>query len=194
MLFFETLQTLEDKERELVAKLYEDYSKNVKRLAMAILHDEKAAEDAVNDTFIKVIKYRDKFTDNSDDENKRLMIIYTRSVCFNVKKRKRKVVFDSYEETFPPDMCAEKCGVFKEDDNVLGLLIKEETSEYLQKAIETLNEPARDFIILKYYYDMKNTDIAELYDENVGTVGTVIFRGKEYLKKALEDYLNGEVK
>ena len=61
MLFLLALEALKDNERVIIEKLYDDYSKRVKELSISILHNDKQADDIVNDTFLKVIRYKDRF-------------------------------------------------------------------------------------------------------------------------------------
>ncbi|MBQ8475420.1 MAG: hypothetical protein IJ499_07175, partial [Clostridia bacterium] len=97
MIFLLALQELEEKDRELVEGLYSKYSKRVKFLAYKILGDENDADDAVNDVFVKVIRYKSKFADLSEENSIKLIIIMAQNVCFNMSKRKRKIKFESID-------------------------------------------------------------------------------------------------
>ena len=77
-------------ERELVQQLFFTYGRRVKALARHILHNEQDVEDAMHDTFLKIIRYRKKFTDADPTETKRLIVILTKSVCFNLYRRKKR--------------------------------------------------------------------------------------------------------
>lgn len=77
-------------ECELVQQLFFTYGRQVKALARSILHNEQDVEDAMHDTFLKIIRYRKKFTDADPTETKRLIVILTKSVCFNLYRRKKR--------------------------------------------------------------------------------------------------------
>ena len=189
MLFLSALETLEDSERKLIERLYCDYSDRVKKLALSVLHSESQADDAVNDTFLKVIRYKDKFFNVSENERIRLIIICARSVCFNTYKRLRKIRFDSLETGGTDGDNDKGRAEFAADFDLLKTLVEEETATFLAKAIDTLKPPARDMIILKFYYEMKNTDIAEFYKMNPSTVSTLIQRSIKRLRSELERYI-----
>ena len=78
--------TQED-ERELLRRLFFTYAPKMKLLAQSILKNEADAEDALHDTFLLVIRYRKKFVQVDEIEIKRLLVIYSRSVCFNRLRR-----------------------------------------------------------------------------------------------------------
>lgn len=56
----------------------------------------------------------------------------------------------------------------------------------LRRALEQLSPNARNIIMLRYFEDMKISDIAETLGENVSTVKTKLYRTLEKLKLQLE--------
>ena len=58
----------------------------------------------------------------------------------------------------------------------------------IKQQINKLKTPAKEIIIYKYFYDMKNTEIAELLGINASTVGTILSRNI----KRIRDMLNEE--
>lgn len=56
----------------------------------------------------------------------------------------------------------------------------------LQRALEQLSPNARSIINLRYFEDMKISDIAEILGENVSTIKTKLYRTLEKLKLQLE--------
>ena len=189
MIFLSALEALEDDERELIERLYNDYSKKVKELAISVLHSDRQADDIVNDTFLKVIRYKEKFIDVSENERVRLIIICTRSICFNIYNRNKKIRFESIESFYRDEN--EKDLRFEQpaDVDLLKKLVEDETGAFLQSAIDKLKPPARDMIILKFYHEMKNVEIAEFYKMKPSTVSTIIQRSIKRLRKDLERYI-----
>ncbi len=192
MLFLLALESLEDDERELIERLYNDYSKRVKQLSVLILASQKYADDVVNDTFLKVIRYKEKFLDVSEDERKRLIIICARSICFNLYNRNKKIRFESIDSFYKDDADDFDTSLYiPADVDLLKTIVEEETGTYLRNAIDNLKQPARDIMILKFYYEMKNIEIADFYKMNPSTVGTIIQRSIKKLKGEIERYLYG---
>lgn len=55
----------------------------------------------------------------------------------------------------------------------------------LQKALETLGEKDRSVVILKYFEDMKLSEIADILEENVNTVKSRLYRSLRKLQGLL---------
>ncbi len=57
----------------------------------------------------------------------------------------------------------------------------------LREAIENLPEKYRSIIILRYFEDLKITEISQILDRNVNTVKTQLYRALEILRIDLQD-------
>jgi len=191
LLFYLALEALEEHERSIIERLYDDHSKRVRELAILMMNNDSNADDIVNDTFLKVIRYKEKFLDASEKEQIRLLIICTRSICINIYNRNKKIKFISLNSMLRDEDDEEVQIDVPDDIDILKTIVQDETSRHLQTAIEKLAHPARDIVILKYYFEMKNTEIAEFYNMNVSTVSTVLHRSMKILRRELEGYING---
>lgn len=179
-----------DDEREQIGKLYRTYAHRVKWQAFAILKNEADAEDVTVDVFLKIIRYREKFLSADEDETVRLLVIYTRSVCFDLLRRKGRVGFSSLTDTSEEDGGASVRDIPDEAD-IPGEIIKKETAQIIGQAIRDMGEPASLIVTLKYFHDMKNTEIADMLGLNPSTVGTILQRSLKNLRKKLEVYIHG---
>lgn len=192
MLFLLALEKLEDSERKVIERLYNNYSANVKELVISLLGNDSRADDVVNDTFVKIIRYKENVLDVNESEQVRFMIICARSICFNILKRDKKIRFEPLESpTYRDD---NGNGVVNEpsaDVDLLEHIVNEETGVFLQSAINCLDPHARDIVILRYFYEMKIPEIAEFLKMKPGTVKTVIHRNVIRLRKKLEEYVYG---
>lgn len=179
-------------EREIVQKLFFTYARRIKALARYILKNDTDAEDALHNVFLNIIKYRQKFVQIDRDETERLIVIYTRSVCFNMRKHKYKIAFVSTgnaridEDGDATDM------EFADDTDILGELVEKENCGIWSRAIDALGSPAREIVLLRYYENYSNTEIAELLGLNASTVGTILQRSLQKLKKSMEGYVYGQ--
>ncbi len=67
-------------------------------------------------------------------------------------------------------------------------------SKELRLAINRLEPPLNQLIILKYYWELSDPEIAELLEIPLGTVKSSLYRAKKMLAKALpainKDYLH----
>jgi len=194
MLFLLALDNLENSERSQIERLYHKYSARVKKLTEIIVKEKAVTDDLVNDTFVKVIRYKEKFIDVSEDEQLRMLIVVTRSVCFNYLKRKKKFRFESFESAFAEQIKYGYSAEATADVDLLKTLVSKETSDMLMNAINNLKDPAKDMMILKFYYEMKNVEIAKFYGINPSTVNTIIHRSVCRLRNELGGYLNDKDK
>lgn len=178
-------------ERELVQKLFFTYARRVKALARYILKNDADAEDALHNVFLNIIKYRRKFMQIDRDETERLIVIYTRSVCFNMRKHRYKIAFiptGNAEIDEDGDMTDME---FADETDILGELVEKENRSILAAAINALGTPAREIVLLKFYEEMSNVEIADMLGLNASTVGTVLQRSLQKLRKRMEGYVYG---
>lgn len=71
-------------------RLYELYEQPMYRVAFAVLHHAEAAEDAVSDAFLKVVRHINKIGDPESEEAKHYMIKVIRSTAFNQYRKLQK--------------------------------------------------------------------------------------------------------
>ena len=170
-------------ERELVQQLFFTYGRQVKALAGRILRNEQDAEDALHDTFLKIIQYREKFFRLDGDETARLIVIYTRSVCFNLYRRRQRERGIFVPDTDDADIARQTDGI-----DLLERVLAQESAERLRDAINTLSAPAREIVLLKYYSNFSNTEIAALLGLPASTVGTILWRSLKKIRERTEAY------
>lgn len=179
-----------DEERALIADIYNEYHQYVFKIAKHIMKNRDDAEDAVGYTFIKIIKYREKFIDIDCNEIKRLIVICTRSVCFNKLRTMNKMPTITINDANIDDDGNFSDMEIQDETDVLSELIKAESKGVLSDAIKKLDEQVQDILEMKYYDNMKNTDIADMTGLTASNVGVLLMRAKAELKKKLEEYFN----
>lgn len=159
--------------------LYLRHRKLMKHIALDILDDEYAAEDAVHNAFLKIIANIDKFSEEDCQENKNLIVIIIRNSAIDMYRKRNR----EFENT-----------------DVLNMELPTETDfsvvevEEILREIETLPKIYRDVLLLKIEYDYKDRDIAKLLGINVDTVSKRIERARKQLKQQIfkEVYHNEE--
>jgi RNA polymerase sigma-70 factor (ECF subfamily) len=75
--------------------------------------------------------------------------------------------------------------IFNTDDLVQGLE-KEEDRQLLNSAIENLDTKYREVLILKFIEDKDYNEISDILEKPMGSIATLINRGKKSLKKEFE--------
>jgi len=92
LLFLIILNTLNDFDRDIVERVYHNHKKQIIHIAKKFLKNNQDIEDALSDTMMKVIKHRKDFIGISENETKRLIIIYTRSTCIDMLRKKNGAI------------------------------------------------------------------------------------------------------
>ena len=74
-------------------------------------------------------------------------------------------------------------GIMANDDEAIKIF---EKREIVRKAVLSLERGRRDVVILRYYHDMKHSEIAEILGIPTATVKTRLFRAKRELSEKLK--------
>lgn len=151
------------------------YQEQLYRIAFLRMRDEQLALDMIQDTVVRGYE-RIKTLKKEACFKTWLIRILLNQISDFYRKNGKETAIDHMEETQASDE-----RIFSE---------RIEESIDLKDAIERLPERQRMIIILKYFQDMKISEIAGILDIPEGSVKAYLFRGKDNLKKILgEDYL-----
>mgnify|MGYP006276233649 FL=1 len=158
-------------------QLIDSYGDRILRVAYGILKDKQLAEDTVQEVFLKVFRKIDQH--NSDRSFDSWLYTITVNQCRN-KMRKW---------TFKKLFFVDQFLGFNErsDEKVEETILQDEKAQILHKEIRRLKAKYREVIILYYYEDLSVKEIGEVLDVKENTIKTRLRRGRNYLKKNLED-------
>ncbi len=148
--------------------------------ALSLTSDNEKAEDLLQETFLKALTYRDKFTQNTNFK----AWIYTimKNTFINDYRRnvKTKNTFDGNNNDFHLVITKDK--VYPAPDSFY-------SSKEINKSINALEDEYRvPFTMFLDGYKYK--EIAEELDLPLGTVKSRIFFTRKKLEKALSEYSN----
>ena len=87
-----------DEEKDLVEKLYNTYKNTLFNTCFAIVRNRTDAEDAVHDTFIRIIDNLCKIKDVDSPQTKAFCIVIARNVAVDILRKSKKSVFVTEEE------------------------------------------------------------------------------------------------
>lgn len=164
-----------DEDRRRFTRLYQQNRRQLHRLAARFLGPGPQAEDAVHDTFIKLIQNYDRLRSRSDGELERWLMAVVKNTALDALRRQgRETELETqvWEPAVPPDL-----GEF-------GALVA---------LIRDLPEDYRRVLELKFLAEWSLQDIGKELGLPEGTVKSRIFRGRKLLIDALrrEGYLDG---
>ncbi len=150
-------------------QIVERYQEQVIRMCFLYLCDRTLAEDAMQETFLKVYRAMDSFRGDSS-ERTWIMRIAMRT-CYDMN---HSGWFRVINRHVTPDMVPEAAVPFEEDD------------DELMSAVTQLPIRLREVILLYYYQRMTVNEVADTLGISQSSVSGRLQRGRDKLKAMLE--------
>ena len=167
-----------EEDRRKLTELYQLYENAMYNIAYSILHDRFLAEDAVNEAFIKLIRYLSGIMDVKCHKTKALIVIIVKSTAIDIYRKRRK----QYE--YETEELDEQNNI---DDTLLNRIIAEESYHELMLRLKSLKKEYQEIILLKYVYQLSNKEISHLMSISEDLVRQHICRAKRAVKKLMEE-------
>ena len=177
------IQSIEDdNKRRIVEDIYDLYYKHMTACALNILRNYHDSQDAVQDAFYNITSTYELFADAAAPATASLVHIYVKNTAINIYNKNKRhsnvaTLCDNIEEVAKD--------VVDEDADVQRIVIDNETTKIISEAVDKLDDMYRDLIIMKYYYHMRNVDIAQILNIDSNKINSRIFRAKQKLKEIL---------
>ena len=156
--------------------LFERYKKVLFSYFWGMNKDPGLSEDLVQNTFMRVLKYRKGF--KGEGEFKYWLFHIARNVnADHYRKNKLGITLDidKHQDTIYDEHNFEKKMTAKED------------LKFLHKAMLMLDPDKREIIVLSKIEEMKYSEIAALMNLTEGTVKVRVFRAMNELKEIVEN-------
>ena len=170
MLFYlSMIETKEDKGKFVL--IYEKYRKLMFYIANQILKDPYLAEDAVHQTFIKIIENLDKIEAVDCHKTKSYVVTMVKNCAINYYNRRRSHIEIPFEEL---------------ENIITDDIDYQEDLDYLTKAITKLPVIYKAILTLKYVQEYSNAEIAKMLDISEATVRKRLERAKFKVQEILE--------
>ena len=165
-------------ERESFEAVYQENKNIMYAHAYSILKDVPSAEDAVSDSFVALARNFSRLSLMEPSRLRSYLIITARNAAYKIyNKRKREVSTDEVysDDNAPADkelhISVENHQLYKE----------------LSQMIKRLDPKYGDVVMLKYYCEMTDKDIAVSLDISLENVKVRLYRAKAALKKMLKE-------
>ncbi len=164
-----------DGDSNAFAQLYQQTYQKVYFFSLYLTKNETLAQDVVQETFIYALKSINTLKDD------KLFIAWLNKINYTIalrviKKEKNISLSDEDLYSIPDD---------NESSNPMAQIIKNDQKKEILDCISTLPYGLRAVIILKYYHDMKDKEIALVLDCPVGTVKSRLNTARNLLKEKL---------
>lgn len=168
------IEMLRNKEQRAISIIYEKYGEALLGVIFRLLGDRERAEEALQETFLKIWKYGESY----DPEKSRLftwMMTVARNTAYDASRKKS---FRDRQRIQPLEnhvSIIEKANSVQTYTDAIGL----------QELIEKLNTKYATIIDILYFQGYTQSEAAEELDIPLGTVKTRVRKAFQYLKQML---------
>jgi RNA polymerase sigma-70 factor (sigma-E family) len=159
---------------DLVKDLYRAHAVMLVRMAKLLLRDQPSAEDAVQDAFLSLYRAMPGLRDHDQ------LLPYLRAAVINrarsvLRARRRAALRRVQHEA--PEWSAESAAMAGED------------RREVMSAVARLPRRAREVLVLRYYLDLPDQEIATALGVSRGTVSSTASRALSALARELQEEL-----
>jgi RNA polymerase sigma-70 factor (sigma-E family) len=159
---------------EFVSDLYQAHALALVRLAKLLLRDQPSAEDVVQDAFLSLYRALPRLRDHDQ------ILPYLRAAVINrsrsvLRGRQRALLRRVQHE--PPVSSAESAAMVSEDRRAV------------LAAVARLPRRAREVLVLRYYFDLADQEIAAALGVSRGTVSSTASRALAAIARELSEEL-----
>ena len=159
--------------RDLLTRLYDEEAVALVRLARIFTDDRAGAEDIVQEAFIRLFHATHRI------ESPDRAVSYLRSIVLNLVRDENRRGLMSLRHQ---DAMIDTRSPVQPDEH---LAVTESQSEVMD-ALNRLSHRQRECLVLRFYMDMSESDIASALDISPNSVKTHCRRGLESLERMLE--------
>lgn len=180
-MIFIFLGVISENEKDLVNHIFSKMNVKMYNISFNILRSHSDAEEAVAQTFFKIIEHIDKISALPCPERDPYCVIILKNEAMNIIRQRKKTVYVEDTDYF---------GQNNQSYDIEEEFIEVENKEKLFSCINRLSDDEKDFIYLRFLNDMSFKNISKLLDI---TEEAAKKRGQRILKK-LRLYYEGDDK
>lgn len=155
-----------------VIAMYEEHGLGLVRMVRLFVDDRNAAEDLVQEAFIRLARSANKIKDE------RKAAAYLRSIVLNLARDHNRRGLVSLRHRLPLD---------DREASIEDIVVISEEHQQVVDALRTLPRRQRDCLILRYYDELGVDDIAETLGISRNSVKTHLTRGVRALEGRLTE-------
>jgi len=167
------------READAAGELYDRFASRVYGLGIVMLGNESAAQDLVQDTFVKLWRSADRY-DEARGKLETWVLLVARSLAIDALRR-RVLDARTLERTAPPRAAS----IDPSPDEVAEVV---DLAERARRAMARLSDGQRAALELAYFGGKTSAEVAELEGIPLGTAKTRIRTALLKLREALEEH------
>lgn len=166
--------------REAFSKLVDAYQTPVYNLTYRMLGNVDEAEEAAQETFLRVYTRLDRY--NPAYKFSTWVLSIASNHCID-RLRKRRITWLSLDDPLPaefsPRLSAKQPGPEQST-------MQQEMRSDVQGLLESLQPDYRAAVVLRYWYEMSYEEIADVMDTSVSAIKSRLFRARKMLALAAQ--------
>lgn len=171
-----------DEQRNKLSDFYKKTYSKLFAIAYSILHNRHSAEDAIQDTFLRIAEKPEKFFSFEDNKRYCFCVIIIRNVCIDVLRKNNKLPCYELNE----DIIEETA--LSVEDAVLGEISCTELIEF----INTLPKLQKDVLTLYTSFNLSYIEISNVLKISEVAVRQRLFQARRKINEFIESRYKDE--
>jgi len=167
-------------EESLVAAAVREHARMVYRIAYSVLRNPADAEDAVQEAFLRVLRYERRMA-GVDNLKAWLARIAWRVA---VERRTKMTQLAGHSEQTQDDLLSSAEGADR-------ALLRKERDEFLQRLIAALPDQLRDPLVLSTLEELSPREVGTMLGISEAAVRSRAFRARQMLRERMEAWMGG---
>lgn len=168
-------------EVDLLEVAVREHARLVYRIAYSVLRNPTDAEDAVQEAFLRVLRYGKKMAGVRDQKAWLAQIAWRVAV----ERRRRAAQDGARSEELPDSLLASGQGADR-------VLLEKERSELLQQLIAALPDPLRDPLVLSALEELSPREVGTMLGISEAAVRSRTFRARQILRERMVTWMGVE--
>jgi RNA polymerase sigma-70 factor (ECF subfamily) len=166
---------------EALGALYDRHARYVLGMAMAVLRDQPAAEETLQDVFLKLWRQPESF-DAGRGRFANWLLSVTRNRAIDVLRARRPTI-----STGDPDVANLLLAVASDAPDPAEEAVLAEQRRQVRRALRDLPAAQRQVVELAYFGGLSQSEIARYLNEPLGTVKTRVRLAMQKLRTSLAE-------
>ena len=158
-----------------IVEIIKDHKDGLMLYLNSFVQNIHLAEDLTEDTFVKLIARRPRFSGKSTF--KTWLFAIGRNVALDYLRKNAKLPTVSAEETMV---------LIADEADIVRNYLRTERKLQLHEALKRLNKEYRQVLVLVYFEDFQNEQVASIMGKSKKQIENLVYRAKLSLKSELE--------
>lgn len=162
-------------EKDVLERLYRRHTKAVYLYLYSLCHNRALSEDLMQETFLRALCSLEL----AGTELLPWLLTVARNLYLDTWRRERRGRIQDQAGS------REKETDIDSGKGILEMMIRKEQNQKLYRAVQKLGNTEREAVVLYYFADLSQEEIAKILGLTYGNVRVILYRAKKNLKKML---------